>query len=529
MSKFIFVFGGVCSGIGKGIVAASVGNLLTRIGYSVSVMKCDPYINIDPGTMNPHEHGEVFVTYDGGETDLDLGHYERFIGRPLTKLSSITTGTIYNSVINKERAGKYNGGTVQIFHITNEIKSKIYDLSASTGCDYLIVEIGGTIGDLESLPFIEAVRQIQTELDAADTASIHCSYVPYLSCSGEHKTKPTQHSVKELRGLGVSPDIIVTRPERGPLNKSILKKVAKYSYVKEENVIDCPNLTSLYHVPDTLYRNGILDALRDKFKFKAIYIDGQWSRVCNPYITYDKTINVAIIGKYMDQKDSYISVVEALKHSCTSNNVSLNIIYIDTIQPFNNSKLLTIDGAIIPGGFGEEGVETIIEYLSFLRNTKIPTLGICLGMQLMCVEYYRSFINTEATTRELSNNSDKLNIIDYLPDQHDGITIGGTLRLGTYPTKLSPGSLAYEAYKDVIVYERHRHRYELNNVYRDNLVKSGLIVSGTSPDSKLVEIVELDKSLHPFYLGTQYHPEFQSNPIDTHPLFDTFINTIINK
>ncbi len=321
MTKFIFVTGGVVSGIGKGIVAASIANLLTRLDYSVSVLKCDPYINIDPGTMNPREHGEVFVTYDGGETDLDLGHYERFIGHPLTKLSSITTGTIYNSVINKERAGKYNGGTVQIFHITNEIKSRIYNLASTTASDYLVVEIGGTIGDLESLPFIEAVRQIQTELDATECCSVHCSYVPFLSCSGEYKTKPTQHSVKELRGLGVTPDIIVTRPEEGPLSKQILEKIAEFCYVKKENVIDCPNMPSLYLVPGVLYNNGILDALKTKFDFKANYIDGSWERLCDRYLTmenyggYEHEITIALIGKYMDQKDSYISVIEATKHA----------------------------------------------------------------------------------------------------------------------------------------------------------------------------------------------------------------------
>lgn len=529
MTNFIFVTGGVVSGIGKGIVAASIANLLTRLNYSVSVLKCDPYINIDPGTMNPREHGEVFVTYDGGETDLDLGHYERFIGKPLTKLSSITTGTIYNSVISKERAGKYNGSTVQIFHITNEIKSKIYNLASTTSCDYLVIEIGGTIGDLESLPFIEAVRQIQTELEPTESCSVHCSYVPYLSCSGEYKTKPTQHSVKELRGLGVTPDIIITRPEGGSLSNSILNKIAEFCYVKRENVIDCPNMNSLYQVPYVLQSNGILDCLKAKFGFKSYKVDNAWN-----FMTYKlegtyhlkHKATIALIGKYMDQKDSYISVVEALKHAAIQTSTWLDIKFIDSTKRHDNFRLSNVDGVIVPGGFGTSGVENIISFLHYCRTHKIPTLGICLGMQLMCIEYAREFISSESTTRELSEDPDEINIIDYLPDQYDNIDLGGTLRLGTYPTSIQPYTLAGRAYNDSIVYERHRHRYELNNIYRGPLVNAGLITSGVSPDSRLVEIVELDTNLHPWYLGTQFHPEFQSYPLDPHPLFLNFINTV---
>jgi len=519
MTKFIAVFGGVVSGIGKGVVAASIANLLTRCGYEVSVLKCDPYINIDPGTMNPREHGEVFVTYDGGETDLDLGHYERFIGHPLTKLSSITTGIIYNSVINKERAGKYNGSTVQIFHITNEIKSRIYDLASSTACDYLVVEIGGTIGDLESLPFVEAVRQIQTELDATETASVHCSYVPFLSCSGEHKTKPTQHSVKELRSLGVTPDIIVTRPEGGSLSKSLLKKIAEFCYVKKENVIDCPNMPSLYLVPNVLYENGILDALKAKFNFKAQYIDGSWDRLCGRYLTMENY-------KSYEYEITIALVIEAVKHAALQQDTKVTFKFIDSTKPFDSDLLQYVDGVVVPGGFGNDGIENIISYLTVCRLQKFPTLGICLGMQLMATEYARAFINEEATTRELSGSPDEINIIDYLPDQYDNINIGGTLRLGTYPTTIQPHTLAEFAYKDSIVYERHRHRYELNNAYRGQLVRAGLITSGVSPDSRLVEIIELDTNVHPFYLGTQFHPEFQSYPLNPHPLFSNLIHTI---
>ena len=534
MTKFIFVTGGVVSGIGKGIVAASIGNLLSRLGYSISVMKCDPYINIDPGTMNPKEHGEVFVTFDGGETDLDLGHYERFIGHPLSKLSSITTGTIYNSVISKERGGKYNGSTVQIFHITNEIKSRIYSLAAHTSCDYLIVEIGGTIGDLESLPFIEAIRQIQTELDATESCSVHCSYVPFLHCSGEYKTKPTQHSVKELRGLGISPDIIVTRGEGTKLDSSILDKISRYCYVKRENVIDCPNLDSLYFVPNVLYENGILDSLKNIFQFKALYIDGRWKRltdaISSNYLGRSKPqFTVAIIGKYTSNKDSYISVVEALKHSALDSSVTISVKYIDSLKPQDDFKLCGVDGVIVPGGFGQEGIENIISYLTYCRKSKIPTLGICLGMQLMCTEFARQFVNPESTTRELSESEEDINIIDYLPNQYDSIDIGGTLRLGTYPTKLKPDTLVYSSYNTPVIYERHRHRYEVNNVYRGALSKAGLLFSGVSPDDKLVEVIELKKEDHPFYLGTQFHPEFQSYPLEPSPIFNSFVKAIVNK
>ena len=530
MTKFIFVTGGVVSGIGKGIVAASVGNILTNFGYSVTALKCDPYINVDPGTMNPMEHGEVFVTVDGAETDLDLGHYERFIGVHLNKDSCITTGQIYKQVIDKERSGGYNGGTVQIMHIADAIKSHIYSLASSSSVDYLIVEIGGTIGDLESLPFVEAMRQLRAESDKGDTCSIHCSYVPYLRCVGEFKTKPTQHSVRELQGLGVSPDIIVTRAE-DDLSPDTLSKVARYCYLPESHVIDCPDATSIYDVPAKLRKNGITQALRSILNFSSDTFDATWETLIkhSHRIGRPNEIYILLVGKYTELKDSYISVIEALNHAANEVDAILYIDTYDATKPTDVEELIGdfgYDGFIIPGGFGDRGVETMISILTGLRQDKIPTLGICLGMQMMCIEYSRTVLgHDEAASTEFEEYSD-YPIIDLLPEQKHGVS-GGTLRLGSQCGKTYPNTIAREAYGEEYYWERHRHRYEVNNDLRGDLINGGMITSGTSKDSRLVEIVELPRDVHPFYLGCQFHPEFESTITNPHPLFKAFLKSCL--
>lgn len=524
MTKFIFVTGGVCSGIGKGIVASSIGNLLTRAGYSVTILKADPYINVDPGTMNPKQHGEVFVTADGAETDLDLGHYERFIQKPLSRLSSISTGQVYQTVINKERRGDYLGGTVQIMDITDEIKSRIYTLASHSGADIVIVEIGGTVGDIESIPFIEAIRQMVAEEETSDTCTVHLGYVPFLSNVGEHKTKPLQHSVKELREAGLSPDILVTRSEKS-LSSTIIQKLVRYCYLKPYQVIQCTDQQSLYHVPSHLYTNKILDPVEDKLDISISPPDPLWDVMSTRVNT--NTISICMVGKYTSLQDSYLSVTEALKHAGASQQLKIHIHYVDVTDPDYHINPNCFDGFIIPGGFGDNGVEDIIEVLKTTREHKIPTLGICLGMQLMCIEFFRNAvahpkgINLQAANSTEFDEFTPYPIIDFLPDKKDLENIGGTLRLGTYPTKIKPYTLLAKIYDDTIIYERHRHRYEVNNSFRGTLINNGLIVSGVSPDKSLVEVVELPH--HPFYIGTQFHPEFNSYLTNPHPLFSAFV------
>ena len=533
MTKFIFVTGGVCSGIGKGIVSASIGNLLTRIGYSVTILKADPYINVDPGTMNPKQHGEVFVTQDGAETDLDLGHYERFIQKPLTKLSSISTGQVYQTVINKERRGDYQGGTVQIMDITDEIKSRVYTLASHSSADFVITEIGGTVGDIESIPFLEAVRQIVSEEDPSDTCTVHLGYVPFLGNVGEHKTKPLQHSVKELRSLGLIPDILVTRSEIS-LEDVIIQKLVRYCYVKPYQVVQCPNSHSLYRIPKQLWENGIITAVSDKLDF--VYPqnpDSLWDYLA--FNTTTQSTKICMVGKYSKLQDSYLSVTEALKHAGASLETYVDIHYVDVTDPTFTINPDSFDGFIIPGGFGDNGVEDIIDTLETCRTLRIPTLGICLGMQLMCIEYFRNVVPKpdlkgamkHAARHEGANSTEfdeftPYPIIDILPDKK-GLDIGGTLRLGTYPTKIYEDTLLHAIYDQLLIYERHRHRYEVNNTFRGNLVNSGLVMSGVSPDKSLVEVVELPQSIHPFYIGTQFHPEFQSYLTSPSPIFLSFV------
>lgn len=529
MSKYIFVTGGVLSGIGKGIIASSVGNILNALGYNVSIMKCDPYLNLDPGTMNPIQHGEVFVTNDGGETDLDLGHYERFLCHPLSKINNLTAGQAYTSVMNKERRGEYNGNTVQIIpHVTDEIKSKIYTCASQSNCDFLIVELGGTVGDLESQPFIESLRQIQVELPVEDTCYIHVSYVPFLDNVGEVKTKPTQHSCKELRSLGINPDILIAR-SKDFLPSGTINKLAKYCYFPEDYVIPCPNADSLYLIPYTLSNNGLLNALREKlsitrkdydqsFNMKALEFHKLYSDPKTP------TRQIAIVGKYSKLEDSYLSIKEALLHSSLKIGISVGIHFIDTTNPyFDPDSLTNYHGVIIPGGFGENGTNEMLESIQVCYESQTPVLGICLGMQLMCIfmaDYLLDIPNAGST--ELNPHCDNP-IIDILPEKKD-LPIGGTLRLGSYPTILQKGTLLHSCYGTSLIYERHRHRYEFNNTYRGKFATDNrTFLSGASPDNKLVETVELHSNCHPFFVGVQYHPEFNSNLLNPHPLFTFFL------
>ncbi len=531
MTKYIIVTGGVMSGIGKGVIASSIGNLLSNLNYSVSIIKCDPYINIDPGTLNPQQHGEVFVTYDGGEVDLDFGHYERFLNSPVSKLGSITTGSIYNSVISKERQGKYLGNTVQIFHITQEIKDRIYNYSLQTASEFVIIEIGGTVGDLESIPFIEAARQIQLESELNQVCFIHCTYVFYLSSSGEFKTKPSQHSIKLLNSYGITPDILIARSE-SDLDSSLIEKLSTYCYIKKSNVISCPNLTSIYQVPALLKKQKILTLLSYKLNVEldSLLITSEvqqklnnWAHTVNKLsAAKSETLNVLIVGKYTKLKDSYISVSEALHHAALFLNKNININYLDvfdinyinTFNCFNNDG---IDAIVVPGGFGLEGIHQIKKVLNLARTRKIKTLGICLGMQLMCIEYMSSTLNLPFTSTEFEPET-LYPLFDLLPNQVHGVK-GGSLKLGTYPTKLAQPSLINSLYTETLIYERHRHRYEFNNMYKKEALDIGICVGGTSPDNSLINTIELDKEIHPFYIGVQFHPEFNSSIIKPHPLF----------
>lgn len=523
MTKFIFCSGGVMSGIGKGIVAASIANLLSRSGFNTTVLKADPYINIDPGTLNPKQHGEVFVTSDGAETDLDLGHYERFIQTPLTKLSSFSTGQVYQSVINKERYGLYNGHTVQIFHIVEEIKSRIYNLANYTNADFLIVELGGTVGDLESVPFLEALRQLVSENDRYNTCCVHLTYVPYLPNVGEFKTKPTQHSINTLRSTGNSPDIIIAR-SHNQIPPSIISKISKYTYLPSSHIIPCPNFDSIYKAPSFLSNNNLLFALSSVLDIPLPIPDTTWDTIAFSKPTHN--LNLAIVGKYSSLQDSYLSVSEAIKHSSLSLSIYTDISYIDvTSDSFSVESLSNFDALVVPGGFGSNGIEPLIDSLHYARINKIPTLGICLGMQLMCIEFFRNYLNlphSNSTEFDI-NTSDP--IIHILPDKLDK-PIGGSLRLGTFPSKILIDSKLYSIYDSLIVYERHRHRYEFNNFFIPYLYNTPLSISSTSPDNQLVESIEL--SNHPFYIGTQFHPEFQSYLTNPHPLFTHLLETSLS-
>ena len=522
MTKYIFVTGGVVSGLGKGITSASLGNLLKSRGLSVINQKLDPYINVDPDTMNPFQHGEVFVTEDGATTDLDLGHYERFTGVNLRKDANVTTGSIYRKVIERERKGDYLGATVQVIpHITDEIKRRIKGISNDV--DVQITEIGGTVGDIEILPFLEAARQIRKELGSENVMFIHVTLVPYIGPSTELKTKPTQHSVSMLRGYGISPDLIVLRSDRG-LDEDIKNKVSLFCDVTYENVINAPDLDDIYDVPLKMNSEGLDLAVDKRLNLNTEQPDLEsWKKMLNLKKEATKEIRIAILGKYFGLPDSYMSVVESLKHACLQNKVNLNLQWIDA-DSYEIDDLSSLDGVVVPGGFGVRGIEGKIKAIQYLRVNKIPFLGICLGLQCAVIEYARNVCGiNEANSSEFSQNT-KYYVIDLLPNQDlDKDDVGASMRLGTYPCKIEKNTLTSEIYNEEVIYERHRHRYEVNNKYRDILEKNGLIFSGLSPDNNLVEMIEIKD--HPFFVASQFHPEFKSRPWEPAPMFNKFIQS----
>lgn len=528
-TKYIFVTGGVVSSLGKGITAASLGRLLKSRGYKVTVQKFDPYINIDPGTMSPYQHGEVFVTDDGAETDLDLGHYERFIDINLSKSSNVTTGKIYQSVITKERRGDYLGGTVQVIpHITNEIKSRVFRVGNNDNADFVITEIGGTVGDIESLPFLEAIRQVKKDVGKNDVLYIHVTLVPYIGAAGELKTKPTQHSVKELRSIGITPDILVCRSEH-PMSEDMIAKLAMFCDVDKEAVIQNLTAKSIYQVPQLLEEQHMDDIVLQKLDMplKPKDMSGWHDMVARILKHYDRKVTIAVAGKYVELQDAYISITESLKHAALHNEAELDIRWVNAEKieaPGTdlNKVFEGVDGILVPGGFGDRGIEGKISAVRYAREHKIPFFGICLGMQCAVIEFARNICGLkDANSSEFK--ADVPAVIDLMPDQVDIEDKGGTMRLGLYPCKVYPDTMTDKAYGQPLVYERHRHRYEFNNEYRDVLTKNGLVLGGISPDNRLVEIVELPQSEHPWFLGCQFHPEFKSRPTKAHPLFRDFI------
>ena len=520
-TKYIFVTGGVVSGLGKGITAASLGRLLKNRGYKVTIQKMDPYINVDPGTMSPIEHGEVFVTDDGAETDLDLGHYERFIDENLTKNSSVTTGKIYSSVIEKERKGEYLGKTVQVIpHITNEIKENIYSFE-NQDVDIVITEIGGTIGDIEGLSFIEAIRQVGIEKPKGDVIYIHVTLLPYITGSNELKSKPTQHSVKELQSLGIKPDILVCRSEL-PITDNMRQKIALYCNVRPESVIQNATVDNLYAVPLMLEEEGLTREVCKHLNLDKIEPQNEeWEKMINNIRNIqEKQVKVAIVGKYITLEDSYLSVAESLRHAGFKNDVKVEVRFVDSEEITNENvkeKLAEYDAVLVPGGFGNRGIEGKIACIKFVRENKIPFLGICLGMQMAVVEFARDVLGlSDANSEEFDNNSQ--NKVIHIMDEQKGIDKkGGTMRLGAYPCVLKEDSKAFELYGKKEISERHRHRFEYNNEYKEKMEEKGLICTGTSPNGKLVEIVELKD--HPYFIAGQFHPEFKSRPNKPHPLF----------
>ena len=529
--KYVFVTGGVVSGLGKGITAASLGRLLKARGYQITMQKFDPYINVDPGTMNPIQHGEVFVTDDGTETDLDLGHYERFIDENLDKNSNVTTGKIYWSVLNKERHGDYGGGTVQVIpHITNEIKDRFQKAKTGADNEIAIIEIGGTVGDIESQPFLEAIRQFQAEVGRENAIIILVSLIPYLKASGEMKTKPTQMSVKTLQGMGIWPDILVCRTEY-PLDEGIKEKLALFCNVKEEHVLQNMDADSLYEVPIMMEEENLAGAVCDCLHIGCPEPDlKDWKEMLADMKAASDSVDIAIVGKYVELHDAYLSVAEALKHGGIANRVNVNIHWIEAENVTNENArelLGNMQGILVPGGFGKRGTEGKIAAIRLARENKIPFLGICLGMQLAIVEFARNVIGiSDAASIELE--PDTLNpVIALMPEQNEVENLGGTLRLGAYPCELIKGSLAEKLYGTSSISERHRHRYEVNNKYRLLLERCGMILSGLSPDERIVEMIELPN--HPFFIATQAHPEFKSRPNLPHPLFKGFIEAASQK
>ncbi len=531
MTKFVFVTGGVVSSIGKGIVAASLGRLLKSRNYSVSILKLDPYINVDPGTMSPFQHGEVFVTDDGAETDLDLGHYERFTDTPMSRLNSVTTGSIYQAVINKERRGDYNGGTVQVIpHITNEIKERILRVAKHTTPDVLITEIGGTVGDIESLPFLEAIRQFRKEVGRQNMLYMHVTLIPWIPAAGEMKTKPTQHSVKELRSIGIQPDVLVCRSDR-PLYPGIKEKLSEFCDVPVESVVTSLDADSIYEVPLILEREGLAEQVLDILQMEARQPDlTQWQTIVNQLYSPTQTAEIAIVGKYVRLNDAYLSVVESLRHASLSLGISVNLRWVDSElleQEGAATHLQGVHGIIVPGGFGVRGVDGKIEAVRYGREQHIPFLGLCLGMQCSVIEWARNVANLAEAHSVEFNPQTPHPVINLLPEQQDVVDLGGTMRVGLYPCRLLPESKVFQLYQETVIYERHRHRYEFNNAYRTLFLESGYLISGTSPDGRLVEIIE--RPDHPFFIATQFHPEFRSRPSTPHPLFAGFMRAVIER
>ena len=520
-TKYIFVTGGVVSGLGKGITAASLGRLLKARGLKVAAQKLDPYINVDPGTMSPYQHGEVYVTEDGAETDLDLGHYERFIDENLNKYSNLTTGKVYWNVLNKERRGEYLGSTVQVIpHITNEIKEFVYSVAKKTDADVVITEIGGTIGDIESQPFLEAVRQISLEVGAENSLFIHVTLVPFLRGSDEHKSKPTQHSVKELQGMGVKPDIIILRCDE-PLEDSIFKKIAMFCNVKPDCVIENITLPELYEAPIMLEKSNFSAIVCRELGIQAPDIDlSDWNAMLDRIHRRNRQITIGLVGKYVQLHDAYLSVAEALRHAGYAHGAHVNIKWIDseTVNAQNVEEILSdCAGVVVPGGFGNRGIDGKVVTADYCRTHNLPYLGICLGMQVAVIAFARFVAGmTDANSGEFDPDSTH-KVIDFLPNQSDETDKGGTLRLGAYPCKIVPGTQMHRVYGKLDISERHRHRYEFNNRFRAELEAAGLTVSGTSPDDYIVETVEIEGN--DFYIGVQYHPEFKSRPNKPHPLF----------
>jgi CTP synthase len=529
-TKYIFLTGGVLSSVGKGVTAAALGRLLKERGYSVAIQKLDPYINVDPGTMSPYQHGEVYVLDDGAETDLDLGHYERFIDSSLNRVCNVTTGQVYEEVISRERRGDYLGGTIQVIpHITNVIKERILQVSETTGAEIVLCEVGGTVGDIESLPFLEALRQMRGDIGRKNSFYIHVTWLPHIGATDELKTKPTQHSVRELRSIGISPDMIMARSDH-PVPEELREKIALFCDVDPEAVVPMETTDTLYNIPLMLEEAGVGDYIHRRLKLKErITPDwSEWKEMVDRIRCEKEKVKIAVVGKYIELLDAYMSVREALWHAGLANEVDVDIDWIHSASLENEldpETLKDYDGILVPGGFGERGIEGKIRAIKFARENKVPYLGLCLGMQLMVVELARHYIDDNSPNSTEFNPATPHPVIDLMPDQRDIVDKGGTMRLGLYPCHLTPGSVAAEAYGAEVVTERHRHRFEFSNAYREDLSKAGMVFSGLSPDERLVEIAELKD--HPFMLGTQFHPEFLSRPYRAHPLFTAFIRAAI--
>jgi CTP synthase len=531
-TKYIFFTGGVVSSVGKGVTAAAVGRLLKERGFKVAVQKLDPYINVDPGTMSPYQHGEVFVLDDGAETDLDLGHYERFIDIRLSRVCNVTTGQVYAEVIGKERRGDYLGGTIQVIpHITNEIKRRIGAVAKATGAEIVLVEVGGTVGDIESLPFLEALRQLRGDVGRENSLYIHVTWLPYIGATGELKTKPTQHSVRELRSIGISPDMIIPRSDF-PVDDSIREKIALFCDVEKSAVVPMITTPVLYEVPLLLEKANVGDYILKRLGLEARQKPDwlEWQQLVEEVKQPKPQVKVALVGKYVELHDAYMSVREALKHAALHLGVELELVWVhstDLEKGRNWEELKKVDGIIVPGGFGSRGIEGKIQAAHFSRTEKVPYLGLCLGMQLMVIEFGRFILQNELANSTEFDRTTPQPVIDLMPDQKTISDMGGTMRLGLYPCELQPGTLAYQAYGQDSVQERHRHRFEFNNAYRDAMREHGMRFSGLSPDGRLVEIVEIED--HPFMVGTQFHPEFLSRPNKPHPLFVGFVEAACQR